>query len=159
MQKTIENLNSKIESLVEAISYPPYKELVASKIIEIDSFNYEEIKENLVNAVEYVDGEKLALIDEIMQILDNHQLKFHIQNHNYIGIYWRGLPMIIIKTKGNATQNTQTMMYISVKTYKDELSKRNNTKLGSRIVYGLTAAVVGTCLLFTYTLWGENINN
>ena len=153
MEKPIENLNAKLASLDEAISYPPYKELTASKIIEIESFNYEEIKENLVNTVEYIDGEKLELIDEIMKILDNHQLKFHIKDHNYIGIYWRGLPMIIIKTKG---ENTQTMMYISVKTYKDELAKRNNTKLGSRIVYGLGAAVLGTGLIFSYKFFSDN---
>lgn len=156
-KKPIENLEFKLASLDEAISYPPYKEISASKIIELDEFNYDEIKKELINSVEYIDGEKLDLIDEIIKLLDTHQLKYHIKEHNYIGIYWRGLPMILIKTRSENVP--QTMMYISVKTYKDELIKRDMTKLGSRIVYGAGIAIAATAgFFFSYKFLNNNNN-
>ena len=154
MVKIIENLDIKVASLEESISYPPYKETEGLKTIEVDSFNYDLIKEKLVSA-ENIDGEKLILIEEIIKLLDGHKLKFSIDNHNYIGLYWRGLPMLIIKTK---SINTQTMMYVAVKSYKDELEKRSNSKLGSRIMMGV-AAIGG--LFVSYKLWSSNsdVNN
>lgn len=149
MVKIIGNQDIKLASLEEAISYPQYKEVDGLTTIEVESFNYDLIKENLAS-VESIDGEKLMLIDEIIKLLDENKLKFSIDKHNYIGLYWRGLPMLIIKTK--ETQ-MQTMMYVAVKTYKDEFEKRSNSKLGSRIMIGV--AVIGG-LFMSYKFWGSS---
>ena len=139
----------KLASLEEAISYPPYNEIKGLTTIDVDSFDYDTIREKIhsSDSMGNIEGEKLNLIDEMIKLLASNKKKFNIDTHNYIVLYWRGLPMLVIKTKGS---NTQTMMYIAVKTYKDELSKKTMTKFGSKIVFGAGVALVATSLLYFY---------
>lgn len=139
----------KLSSLEEAISYPSYNEIKGLTTITVESFTYESIKEKLLGqGTETIEGEKLSLIDEIIKLLDNNKKKFHIDNHGYIGLYWRGLPILVI-TVNNIT-NKETMMYISVKTYKDELSKKSMTKIGSKVLFGAAGVTLFGGLLYLY---------
>lgn len=146
----------KLASLEEAISYPPYNEIKGLTTINVESFDYETIKEKLHGqGMENIEGEKLDLIDEMIKLMANNKKKFHIDEHNYICLYWRGLPIVIIITKGS---NDRTMMYIAVKTYKDELAKKNMTKLGSKILFGAAGVTVAGGLLYLYKSIGGDSN-
>lgn len=139
----------KLSSLEEAISYPVYNEIKGLTTINVTEFSYEEIKEKLLGqGMESLEGEKLALIDEMIKLLASNKKKYHIDNHSYIGLYWRGLPILIITT--DSVKNTQTMMYIAVKTYKDELAKKNMTKFGSKVFFGAAGITVAGGLLYLY---------
>ena len=139
----------KLSSLEEAISYPAYNEIKGLTTINVDEFNYESIKEKLLGqGTETIEGEKLALIDEMIRLLADNKKRFHIDDHNYIGLYWRGLPILIITINDN--KNNQTMMYIAVKTYKDEYNKRAMTKFGSKIAFGALGVTVAGGLLYLY---------
>ncbi len=138
----------KLASLEEAISYPPYNEIKGLTIIDVETFDYETIKEKLHGqGMENIEGEKLVLIDEMIKLLSENKVKYSINDHNYIVFYWRGLPILVITTKGN---NKQTMMYIAVKTYKDELSKKVMTKFGSKILFGAAGVVAVGGFMYVY---------
>ncbi|ARF09610.1 hypothetical protein Indivirus_1_233 [Indivirus ILV1] len=141
--------HDKLASLEEAISYPPYKEIEGLTTITVNTFNYDSIKEKLHGqGMETIEGEKLVLIDEMIKLLDSNKIKYSVNNHNYIVFYWRGLPILVIKTEGN---NKQTMMYIAVKTFKDESTKKAMTKLGSKIAFGTLGVIAASGLLFVYS--------
>ena len=69
----------KLSSLEEAISYPVYNEIKGLTTINVTEFSYEEIKEKLLGqGMESLEGEKLALIDEMIKLLASNKKKYHI---------------------------------------------------------------------------------
>jgi len=147
----------RLVSLEEAISYPPYNEIKGLTSINVDSFDYEVIKEKIHGkGMENIEGEKLTVIDEMIKLLSDYKKKFNIDEHNYIVFYWRGLPLLVINTTGS---NTQTMMYIAVKTYKDELSKKKMSNIGSKVLFGAAGLTVAGGLLYIYKSFGSDSGN
>jgi len=140
MENNIDNLDIKLNALEEAVSYPPLKkqDFGDACIIEIDSFNYDTISakirdnEKLTN----MEGAKVELILEVLRLLNDHKIKYNVELHNTVGFYFRGLPILVLKVTGNESNNQERMIYISVKVYKDELSRGLTDKKLSRLLAG-----------------------
>lgn len=125
----IDNLDLKLKALEDAISYPSYKEVKDTCIVEVESFNYDEISKEITSneKLTNLEGARIDLVLEMIKLLNDNKIKFNVVLHNNIGFYWRGLPILILRITGGK-QNQERMMYISVKVYKDEYS----TNLGAR---------------------------
>lgn len=140
MENNIDNLDIKLNALEEAVSYPSLKkqDFGDACIIEIDTFNYDTISakirdnEKLTN----MEGAKVDLILEILRLLNDHKIKYNVELHDTVGFYFRGLPILVLKVIGNESNNQERMIYISVKTYKDELSRGLTDKKLSRLLAG-----------------------
>ncbi|MCP6726293.1 hypothetical protein NL526_29990, partial [Klebsiella pneumoniae] len=79
------------QSLDEAISYPPFKEVKDAMTIDVDEFNYE-IIQNKVKANEQftnLEGAKVNLILEMIHLLSENKKRYNVELHNYVGFYWR----------------------------------------------------------------------
>lgn len=152
--KQLDNIDIKMQALDEAISYPPYKEVKDATVIEIDKFDYDIISEKITSneKLTNLEGAKIDLLLEMLKILNDNRIKFNIELHNYIGFYWRGLPILVIKINGESI-NQLRMMYISVKVYKDELVEKLADKKLSKILFG----GMGTILLLGGLLIGYTI--
>jgi len=125
----IDNLDLKLKALEDAISYPSFKEVKDTCIVEVESFNYDDISKEITSneKLTNLEGAQINLILEILKLLNDNKIKYNVVLHNNIGFYWRGLPILVIRVTGGK-QNQERMMYISVKVYKDEYS----TNLGAR---------------------------
>lgn len=144
----IDNVDLKLQALEEAISYPTYKEVEGAAIIEINTFNHEVISEKIKSneKLTNLEGAKITLLLEVIKLLSDNTIKFNIELHNYIGFYWRGLPILIIKIKSD-NPNQQRMMYISVKVYKDEFNGKFIDKKMSRYLFAGVGSIVALGLL------------
>lgn len=136
MSFSSDNTELKLQALDEAISYPPYKEVKDAMTIEVEDFNYHIIQDKVKDNEEFtnLEGAKVNLILEMIELLGENKKRYNVGLHNYIGFYWRGLPILIVKINSNTIQ--QRMMYISVKVYKDDLSEKLTNKNISRILAG-----------------------
>lgn len=135
---SINNLDLKLQSLEEAISYPPFREVGGTTTFEMDNFEYDIISDKIKNndKLTNLEGAKINLILEVINLLYNHKKKFNVDTHQYIGFYWRGLPILIIKINKEGIDPPTRMMYISVKVFKDDLAERITNKNLNRAVIG-----------------------
>lgn len=133
--------------LEDAISYPPYKEEEDTFTIKVDTFNYNDICDNLRasnNEMVSLEGEKMSLIIDILCILNDNKLKYNVMKMNNFVFYWRGLPILVVKVKSD-TPNTKQMMYIAVKTYQYGY----NTKCTTRNLITSAGMLIGGILVLT----------
>jgi len=142
----IENLDIKLISLEEAISYPPLKKQNFGNActITVDSFNYESVSEKIKEneKLTNLEGAKIDLILEVLKILNDHKIKYNVELHNVIGLHFRGLPLLIINIINDKVNNENTMIYLSLKVYKDELTQRITDKKFSKILAGTVGGIV-----------------
>lgn len=136
----IDNLDIKLISLEEAISYPSLKKQDFGDVctLTIESFSYDSISEKIKDneKLTNLEGTKMDLILEVLKILNDHKIKYNIELHNVIGLYFRGLPILIIKILNGQINNQDRMIYLSLKVYKDELTQRLTDKKLSKILAG-----------------------
>lgn len=137
------NLDLKLLALDEAISYPAYREVKDATTFEIETFDYSNVSEMIKSneKLTNLEGATINLLLEVTQLLDNYKKKFNVDMHQYIGFYWRGLPILIIKTK-DSDDPPPRMMYISVKVYKDDLAERIADKKVNRTVVGTLGGIL-----------------
>ena len=95
----------------------------------------------------------MDLILEILRILNDHKIKYNVELHNVIGLYFRGLPILIIKITNDQLNNQDRMIYLSLKVYKDELTQRQTDKKFSKILAG----TIGGFLLFAGAVVGYKL--
>lgn len=142
----MENIEIKLNSLEEAVSYPSLKKHDLSNVcvIEVDTFDFDliqnKIKEN--EKLTNLEGAKMDLILDILKLLSDHKIKFNVELHNIIGFYFRGLLLLAIKVTGTQTNNLDRLVYVSVKVYKDELERRMNDKRLSKIMAGTIGGII-----------------
>lgn len=152
--KQLENIELKLQALDEAISYPPYKEVEDAPVIEVDKFDYTVISEKISSneKLTNLEGAKIDLLLEVIKILSDNVIKFNIELHNYMGFYWRGLPILVVKINGES-MNLMRMMYISVKVYKDELTDALADKQVTKSLFrGIGAVILLGGLIFGYII-------
>lgn len=174
MSKLISN-TVKLNALEEATSFPSFKEIKDAPIIEIEplepteslaeqhdvQLDYYSIEQIIKNdeKIMNLEGAKVNLILDIIELLCDKKNKFYLNNHNYIGFFWRGLPILCLKINDNKQRNR--MVYISVKVYKDELDdylneqkvgKTGTIVLASLVVVGL----IGGYLYYKWRYTGPN---
>lgn len=140
----------KLEALEEAISYPPYKEVKDINVIEVERFDYDLIHDNIINneKLTNLEGARMQMLLDMIKLLSENQVKLNVSTHNYIGFYWRGLPILAVKYNNVEYEtNNHRMMYVSVKVFKDELTQKAMInkffKWGSYILGGIGALGVG----------------
>lgn len=128
--------NLKLQALEDAISYPSYKEVKDTEPLEIETFDYSLISDHVKSneKMTNLEGAKIDLLLEVANLLHSNKKKFNIDVHNYIGFYWRGLPILVVKTK--TEEQPTRMMYVSVKVYKDLLAERLADKKINRAMIG-----------------------
>lgn len=143
---SINNLDLKLQALEEAISYPTFRSEIKDTItLEMDNFDYDIISDKIKNneKLTNLEGAKIDLILDVINLLYNNKKKFNVDIHKYIGFYWRGLPILIIKINREPTEEPPPrMMYISVKVFKDELADRIADKKMSRAVVGTLGGIL-----------------
>ena len=156
---TNDYIELKHQALDEAISYPPFKEVKDAMTIEVDTFNYETIENKVNNNEQFtnLEGAKVNLILEMIKLLSENKKRYNVDLHNYIGFYWRGLPIIIIKV--NNEMIPQRMMYISVKVYKDDLAEKITDKKISRVVAGAIGGLLIVGGIFAGITFMKTKNN
>jgi hypothetical protein len=126
----------KLQSLEDAISYPAYKEVGGTEPLEIDTFDYSLISDHVKSNEKIInfEGAQIDLLLEVVNLLHNNKKKFNIDKHSYVGFYWRGLPILVVKTRSE--EQPTRMMYVSVKVYKDLLAERLTDKKINRAIVG-----------------------
>lgn len=142
---SINNLDLKLQALEEAISYPPFREVKDTITLEMDNFDYDIISDKIRSneKLTNLEGAKINLILDVTNLLYNHKKKFNVDIHKYIGFYWRGLPILIIKIGKETSDNPPPrMMYISVKVFKDDLAERISDKKVNRAVVGTLGGIL-----------------
>jgi len=139
---TIDYNNLKLKSLEEAISYPAYKEIKDSPIIEVNSFDYVLLEEKIKEAMPTInlEGGTENLLLAVIKLLCENRKHFRIDEQTYFSFNWRGLPLLIIKTKSDVAP--QRMVYVSIRVFRDDLDNNINEKKISRFIVSALGSVV-----------------
>jgi len=133
----IEYSDLKYQALVDAISYPVYKDEDEGTLLEVDEFHFPDIIHKMKTNVQLTnkEGVNLNLIEEILQLLDNNRNKYFINDIGCIGFYWSGLPVFKIRLDKDYRQ--RRMMYVAIKVYQKELIEKIATKKVTKyLIYG-----------------------
>lgn len=151
------NLDIKMLALEEAISYPSLKkqDFGDACTIEVSAFEYEAIEKQIINNEKLTnfEGTKIDLILDVVKILSEHKIKYNIELHNVIGLYFRGLPLLIIKINNEQNNNVDRMVYLSLKVYRDELTQGlSDRKLTKIIAAGLGGILLSGVAFVGYKL-------
>ena len=131
----IDNVDIKLQALEDAISYPLYKETKDVHTINVNSFDYDIISEQIIGnqKLANLEGAKIDNLLELIKLLADNKNKYGLDQHNYICFYWSGLPLVAININNSAIQKIR-MIYVSTKLYRDELQNYLTDKKISNVV-------------------------
>lgn len=129
----------KLQALEEAIKYPKYSDNLGQSPAEITESQFD--LDNIITNLIQFDLQDKNLIQDILQILSDHQAKYRLTQIGSIKFAWKGLPILILKISPNFEK--QNMMYIELNIFKTELAEKlNNKKIGRFTMYVLGSAVL-----------------
>lgn len=149
MSQPIQDLELKQKALESAISYPKLREDNDTWLIEVDNFSYDLISKQIQDHEKLTnfEGAKIDMILEMIKLLSDHKIKYNVELHNYIAFYFKGLPILTIKVNNseNNSVNQGRMVYVSIRTYSDELESYLTDRKLSKVVAGTVGGFLILC--------------
>ena len=121
--------------------------------LEVDSYDYNKIKEFVKNSITLLNYNTThrPVIIEILNILGENSDEFIIDQYKYIGFYWNGIP--ILRIKQNKTGVKERELHVSIHRYnKEKMSLLADKKSNKIIVFGIGASIIiaGVVTLMTF---------
>lgn len=114
----------------------------AMESIELDTFDYKQIKEHIKNSsilLNYNTTHK-PIITEIIDVFEENKDEFIIDQYSHIGFYWNGIPIIRIKFNTNVKQKE---LHISLHRYNKEKIALETEKTTQKILmFGLGSSLI-----------------
>lgn len=120
---------------------------------EVDSYNYDKIKEFVKNSITLLNYNTThrPVIIEILNILGENSDEFIIDQYKFIGFYWNGIP--ILRIKQNKTDVKERELHISIHRYNKEKSSLIADKKSNKIIIlgiGASIIIAGVVTLTTF---------